>query len=132
MHGVSCYLLGNAAQGADASDGGPHRDGGSLKIRLGHGGRKAEPDRSLGNLGSDAEGEQHGRRCVGSRSAGRAAGAQHTLALQLQEHGLESVEREVRWLTELIETERRSTTARPLSSAPADLPHPPTPERGAP
>jgi DNA-binding PadR family transcriptional regulator len=28
--------------------------------------------------------------------------------LQLQEHGLESVEREVRWLTELIETERRS------------------------
>ncbi len=26
--------------------------------------------------------------------------------LQLQEHGLESVEREVRWLTELIETER--------------------------
>jgi DNA-binding PadR family transcriptional regulator len=28
--------------------------------------------------------------------------------LQLQEHGLESVEREVRWLTELIETERRA------------------------
>lgn len=27
--------------------------------------------------------------------------------LQLQQHGLESVEREVRWLTELIETERR-------------------------
>ncbi len=27
--------------------------------------------------------------------------------LQLQEHGLESVDREVRWLTELIETERR-------------------------
>ena len=27
--------------------------------------------------------------------------------LQLQEHGLESVEREVRWLNELIETERR-------------------------
>ena len=26
--------------------------------------------------------------------------------LQLQEHGLESVDREVRWLTELIETER--------------------------
>jgi DNA-binding PadR family transcriptional regulator len=31
--------------------------------------------------------------------------------LQLQEHGLESVEREVRWLTELLETERRD--ARP-------------------
>lgn len=42
--------------------------------------------------------------------------------LQLQEHGLESVEREVRWLTELIETERR--TIRPVP--------PPTPERGAP
>jgi hypothetical protein len=27
--------------------------------------------------------------------------------LELQRHGLESVEREVRWLTELIETERR-------------------------
>ncbi|MDQ1721397.1 MAG: hypothetical protein QOI26_1131 [Pseudonocardiales bacterium] len=27
--------------------------------------------------------------------------------LQLQEHGLESADREVRWLTELIETERR-------------------------
>ena len=28
--------------------------------------------------------------------------------LELQRHGLESVEREVRWLTELIETERRA------------------------
>ena len=28
--------------------------------------------------------------------------------LQLQEHGLESVDREVRWLAELIETERGS------------------------
>jgi hypothetical protein len=28
---------------------------------------------------------------------------------QLQEHGLESVEREVRWLNELIDTELRST-----------------------
>ena len=45
--------------------------------------------------------------------------------LQLQEHGLESVEREVRWLTELIESERRTapTTAPPT---------PPTKERGAP
>jgi len=34
--------------------------------------------------------------------------------LQLQEHGLESVDREVRWLTELIETERsNSKPARP-------------------
>jgi hypothetical protein len=36
--------------------------------------------------------------------------------LQLQEHGLESVEREVRWLTELIETERR--TIRPATPHP--------------
>jgi DNA-binding PadR family transcriptional regulator len=35
--------------------------------------------------------------------------------LQLQEHALESVEREVRWLTELIETERR---AQPPASPP--------------
>jgi hypothetical protein len=28
--------------------------------------------------------------------------------LELQRHGLESVEREVRWLTELIDTERAS------------------------
>jgi DNA-binding PadR family transcriptional regulator len=49
--------------------------------------------------------------------------------LQLQEHGLESVEREVRWLTELIETERRGTqvpTQEPSRTTP-----PPT-ERGAP
>jgi DNA-binding PadR family transcriptional regulator len=35
--------------------------------------------------------------------------------LELQRHGLESVEREVRWLTELIETERRADTT-PSSS----------------
>jgi DNA-binding PadR family transcriptional regulator len=61
--------------------------------------------------------------------------------LQLQEHGLESVEREVRWLTELIETERRSAapdTPAQHSPSPQDpLPHDPsTPNtptgRGAP
>ncbi len=41
--------------------------------------------------------------------------------LQLQEHGLESVEREVRWLTELIESERRD-------AAPAPGPTPPAPQ----
>ena len=39
--------------------------------------------------------------------------------LQLQEHGLESVEREVRWLTELLETERRG-----VPPSPAAPPHP--------
>jgi DNA-binding PadR family transcriptional regulator len=33
--------------------------------------------------------------------------------LELQQHGLESVEREVRWLNELIATERSSVVARP-------------------
>ena len=44
--------------------------------------------------------------------------------LQLQEHGLESVDREVRWLTELIETERRRR--------PAQASRPPVPDRPAP
>ncbi|GII52222.1 PadR family transcriptional regulator [Planotetraspora thailandica] len=35
--------------------------------------------------------------------------------LELQRHGLESVEREVRWLNELIDSERRSTTAPPAT-----------------
>jgi DNA-binding PadR family transcriptional regulator len=43
--------------------------------------------------------------------------------LQLQRHGLESVEREVRWLSELIETERvsRATTSDD-GAAPGDTP----------
>ena len=55
-----------------------------------------------------------------SRLEERREGVRATLArtrarldsytLQLQEHGLESVDREVRWLTELIETERKNTT----------------------
>lgn len=53
--------------------------------------------------------------------------------LQLQEHGLESVDREVRWLSELIETERRSAVehrtpdpAPPRRATPPD-PTPPDP-----
>ena len=64
-----------------------------------------------------------------SRLEERREGVRTTLArtrsrldrytLQLQEHGLESVEREVRWLTELIETERRgSAAAQPRPDAP--------------
>ena len=49
--------------------------------------------------------------------------------LQLQEHGLESVEREVRWLTELIETERRSAATPP---PPGGNPPPPVEGRGSP
>ncbi|MCU1599492.1 MAG: transcriptional regulator protein-like protein [Frankiales bacterium] len=36
--------------------------------------------------------------------------------LQLQEHGLESVDREVRWLSELIETERNSIRSNPSTN----------------
>ncbi len=42
-----------------------------------------------------------------------------TYTLQLQEHGLESVEREVRWLTELIDTEHsRAQQPRPPGDPP--------------
>jgi DNA-binding PadR family transcriptional regulator len=41
---------------------------------------------------------------------------------ELQRHGLESVEREVRWLNELIATERDGVAARPHRSAPAVAP----------
>jgi DNA-binding PadR family transcriptional regulator len=47
--------------------------------------------------------------------------------LQLQEHGLEAVEREVRWLTELLETERRNTAAAshpPVDQTPLTPHHP--------
>lgn len=40
--------------------------------------------------------------------------------LQLQEHGLESVDREVRWLTELIDTERGGTHSKPERGMAAD------------
>ena len=52
-----------------------------------------------------------------------------TYTRQLQEHGLESVDREVRWLTELIESERRGT---PHKTTPTTTPTRPLTERGAP
>jgi DNA-binding PadR family transcriptional regulator len=44
--------------------------------------------------------------------------------LELQRHGLESVEREVRWLTELIETERAQTPPPPAGEPPGPAQHP--------
>jgi len=44
-------------------------------------------------------------------SVSRARERVDTYTLELQQHGLESVEREVRWLNELIQTERNSTTS---------------------
>jgi DNA-binding PadR family transcriptional regulator len=43
----------------------------------------------------------------------RTRGRLDSYTLQLQEHGLESVDREVRWLTELIETERSNHPSQP-------------------
>jgi len=53
------------------------------------------------------------------RSLSRTGDRMDRYTLQLQEHGLESVEREVRWLTELIETERRDNPPRPAPGPPA-------------
>jgi DNA-binding PadR family transcriptional regulator len=39
-----------------------------------------------------------------------------TYTLELQRHGLESVEREVRWLNELIDTERSTTQQKPSNT----------------
>jgi DNA-binding PadR family transcriptional regulator len=52
--------------------------------------------------------------------------------LELQRHGMESVEREVRWLNELIESERAGHDQREPSdaSAPGDSSDPPDPARG--
>jgi len=49
-------------------------------------------------------------------SVSRAAGRLDSYTLELQQHGLESVEREVRWLNELISTER-STASSTVSTA---------------
>lgn len=43
-------------------------------------------------------------------AAGRARDRMDGYTLALQQHGLEAAEREVRWLNELIETERRTPT----------------------
>jgi DNA-binding PadR family transcriptional regulator len=48
------------------------------------------------------EARQEGLRAALARTRERL----DTYTLQLQEHGLDSVEREVRWLTELIDSER--------------------------
>jgi DNA-binding PadR family transcriptional regulator len=42
--------------------------------------------------------------------------------LELQRHGLESVDREVRWLTELIDSERRDASGEGLAAGRTDLP----------
>ena len=43
-------------------------------------------------------------------ASGRARDRMDSYTLELQQHGLEAAEREVRWLNELIETERRTPT----------------------
>src|SRR6185436_5724604 len=85
-----------------------------------------------------------GRRRVEERREGmrdvlaRAAERLDAYTLELQRHGLEACEREVRWLEELIATERSGQTpgdptpARPADSAAPESPEIPrsdTPER---
>jgi hypothetical protein len=43
---------------------------------------------------------------------------------ELQRHGLEAAEREVRWLSELIETERSTAPTNPPATATTDTPPP--------
>ena len=53
-----------------------------------------------------------------STTLGRARTKLDHYTEELQRHGLESVEREVRWLNELIATERAGVAARPHRSTP--------------
>ncbi|HVS67040.1 MAG TPA: PadR family transcriptional regulator [Mycobacteriales bacterium] len=55
--------------------------------------------------------EERQENATSSMSSARGRIDRYTL--ELQRHGLESVEREVRWLNELIATERAGVTARP-------------------
>ena len=86
------------------------------------------------------------RRTVERQREGLRAAAARTrerldrYTLELQRHGLESVDREVRWLSELIDSERRSAaatpdpapepTALPEDGPPADPPDPGSGEPG--
>jgi DNA-binding PadR family transcriptional regulator len=58
--------------------------------------------------------EERQERASSSMSTTRGRLDRYTL--ELQRHGLESVEREVRWLNELIATERAGVAARPARS----------------
>jgi DNA-binding PadR family transcriptional regulator len=57
------------------------------------------------------------------QSLARTRERRDAYTLELQRHGLESVEREVRWLTELIDTERSSRMTHPPADE-IDLPGP--------
>jgi hypothetical protein len=53
-------------------------------------------------------------------SLGRTRERMDTYTQQLQQHGLDSVEREVRWLTELIEHEISDSRTTSSTSTPHD------------
>jgi hypothetical protein len=61
---------------------------------------------------------------------GRARERVDRYTIEMHRHGLESVEREVRWLTELIETER-SISNESLQGAPPEPRSPDTPAAAA-
>jgi hypothetical protein len=59
----------------------------------------------------------------------RAAERLDAYTLELQRHGLDACEREVRWLEELIATERSGRMPGRAVDYPDVAPHPDTPER---
>ncbi|MGN6475081.1 MAG: PadR family transcriptional regulator [Mycobacteriales bacterium] len=59
-----------------------------------------------------------------SSSMSTTRGRLDRYTLELQRHGLESVEREVRWLNELIATERAGVAARPARARRTTTPQP--------
>jgi DNA-binding PadR family transcriptional regulator len=60
------------------------------------------------------------RQDAASSSMSTTRGRLDRYTLELQRHGLESVEREVRWLNELIATERAGVAARPRRRSRSD------------
>ena len=102
-------------------EGGPSAwDDDTFGVRLAFFGRTeaATRLRILEGRRSRLEERMDGVRSALTRSRERVDG--YTLALQ--QHGLESVEREVRWLSELIDDEHRSTAAQPTAQKPPDSP----------
>jgi DNA-binding PadR family transcriptional regulator len=86
-------------------------DGSSFGVRLAFFGH-TEADvrlRVLEGRRRTVEREREGLRSAAARTRERL----DRYTLELQRHGLESVDREVRWLSELIDSERREAQNRP-------------------
>jgi DNA-binding PadR family transcriptional regulator len=90
-------------------------DGGSFGVRLAFFGH-TEADvrlRVLEGRRRTVEREREGLRSAAARTRERL----DRYTLELQRHGLESVDREVRWLSELIDSERREAQNQPPATS---------------